>query len=96
MLSHYVFGCLSTFFLEFIRHCLHIDHSLFKYQIILDGLRMVKIHTEYHVNVPKVFGVHMFYVSQSIVNGIQEVTSNQRCLIYEDKLQFVINLRQGI
>jgi hypothetical protein len=42
---------------------------------------LVKIPIEYHVNVPKVFGVHMFYVSQSVVNRIQEATSNQRCII---------------
>ena len=49
--------------LEVMGDCFHVDRGLFKYQRILDGLFLVKIPTEYHVNVSKVFRLHMFYAS---------------------------------
>jgi hypothetical protein len=49
--------------LEVMGHCFHVNDRLFKYQRILDGLCLVKIATEDHVNVSKVFGLHMFYAS---------------------------------
>jgi len=48
---------------EVMGDCFHVDRGLFKYQRILDGLCLVKIPTEYHVNVSKVFHLHMFYAS---------------------------------
>jgi hypothetical protein len=43
--------------------CFYVNGRLFKYQRILDWLCLVKIPTEYHVNVSKVFRLHIFYAS---------------------------------
>jgi hypothetical protein len=40
-----------------MRHCLHVDHRLIKYERILYRLFLVKIPTEYHIKVSKVFGL---------------------------------------
>jgi hypothetical protein len=48
---------------KFMGQFFHVNDRLFKYQRILDGLCLVKIATEDHVNVSKVFVLHMFYAS---------------------------------
>jgi hypothetical protein len=64
------FEAFYVVFPKVMCRCLHVDHRMFKYQRILYGLCLVKIPTEYHIDVAKVFGLDMFYVSYMIVNGI--------------------------
>lgn len=55
---------------EIMCYCLILDSWLFKNKRVLNRLCLIEITTKYDVNVPKVFGLDMFYVSESIVNTI--------------------------